>query len=199
MSTFLNSRESEGTRLPGTLNPGPIRHRTVFVDRDGVINRNRSDYVKSWEELELFPGAIDAMALMSRSGRDLIVLTNQSAIARRLVTMETVDDIHARIAALVGDRGGSIKAFLVCPHAPGDQCDCRKPAPGLFFRAQREFQVDLSDAVMIGDQASDVEAAFAAGCEAILVDALGTANVSHSLECTVVASIAEAAHLVCGE
>ncbi len=167
------------------------------MDRDGVINRNRSDYVKQWGELELIPGALEAIAFISSSGRDLIVLTNQSAIARRLVTTETVDDIHNRLAALVAARGGSIKAFLVCPHAPEDRCHCRKPAPGLFFRAQDELQVNLANAVMIGDQITDVEAANSAGCDAILIDPSRTVPLSSNLECTVVSNIAEAAQVVC--
>src|SRR2546426_2885215 len=119
----------------------PLHYRTVFVDRDGVINRNREAYVKRWSEVELIPDAIDAMAHISSAGADLIVLTNQSAIARRLITRKTLDNIHRRIAALVAEQGGSIKAFLVCPHAPEDKCECRKPGPGLFFRAQRELGV----------------------------------------------------------
>ena len=183
--------------MPLAIHSGPTRHRAVFMDRDGVINRNRNDYVKSWDEFELIPHAIEAMALISTSGRDLIVLTNQSAIARRLITREAVDEIHERLAALVADRGGSIKAFLVCPHAPEDHCDCRKPAPGLFYRAQQELQVDLAAAVMIGDQTSDVQAARAVGCEAILVDPLGKLNLPDGLECTVVSSLLEAARVVC--
>jgi len=190
-------RSSGDNGLPSAIHHDAIRHRTVFIDRDGVINRKRSGYVKSWEEIELIPGAIDAMAQMSSSGRDLIVLTNQSAIARRLVTREIVDAIHERLAKLVAEGGGSIKAFLVCPHSPEDRCECRKPAPGLFLRAQQELHVDLMDAVMIGDQASDVLAANAAGCDALLIDPSRTVHLSANLECTVVASIAEAAQVIC--
>jgi histidinol-phosphate phosphatase family protein len=151
--------------------------RTLFVDRDGVINRMREDYVKSWDELELLPGAIESLASASKRGLELIVLSNQSAIGRGLVARETVDGIHRRIAALVAAEGGRIAAFLVCPHTPDDRCDCRKPAPGLLFRARDELGVDLSRAVMVGDQPTDVEAARAADCAAMLVgeDGIGAA------------------------
>lgn len=144
--------------------------KTLFVDRDGVINKRRDDYVKAPSELELLPGAIEALAAASRNGLDVIVLTNQSAIGRGLVARETVDEIHRQIADVVAAAGGSIRAFLVCPHKPEDACDCRKPAPGLFFQARDQLGVDLTRAVMIGDQPSDIEAAHAAGCAAIRAD-----------------------------
>jgi len=142
----------------------------VLLDRDGIINRMRPDYVKRWEEVEILPGTLDALARLSAAGCDLIVLTNQSAIGRGLVSRETVDEIHRKMAALVEAHGGRIRAFLVCPHTPADACDCRKPAPGLLLRARDELGVDLADAVMVGDQLSDVGAAQAAGCRAILLD-----------------------------
>jgi D-glycero-alpha-D-manno-heptose 1-phosphate guanylyltransferase len=143
--------------------------KTLFVDRDGVINRRRDDYVKSLSELEVLPGAIEALATASKRGLDVIVLTNQSAIGRHLVSREMVDEIHRALGAMVAQVGGSIRAFLVCPHTPDEACDCRKPLPGLFFRARDELGVDLSRAVMIGDQPSDTAAARAARCAAMLV------------------------------
>ena len=171
---------------------------TVFVDRDGVINRMRPDYVKRWDEVELLPGAVDAIVRISRSGRQVVVLTNQSAIGQNLVSMSTVEGIHTRIARLVADRGGAIAAFLVCPHDRDDGCDCRKPAPGLFWRARDELGTDLGDAVMIGDQISDVQAARAAGVRAILIDADGAkAKLVGPQDCVVVADLAAAAETVC--
>jgi D-glycero-D-manno-heptose 1,7-bisphosphate phosphatase len=169
----------------------------VFVDRDGVINRMRSEYVTRWEEFEPLPGAIGALAQISSSGRQVIVLTNQSAIARGLITSDAVDRIHERLAALVADHGGGITAFFVCPHGPEDGCSCRKPAPGLFLRAQKELGVILPQAVMIGDQPTDVLAAKAAGCEPILVNPRGDSGLSEGLDCMVVASLADAARVIC--
>jgi D-glycero-D-manno-heptose 1,7-bisphosphate phosphatase len=170
------------------------------MDRDGIINRMRPDYVKSWNEFELMPGALDAVARLSAAGHHVVILTNQSAIGRGLVSMEIVDEIHRRLADLIAQRGGSVRAFLVCPHTPDDGCDCRKPRPGLLRRARDELGVDLAGAVMIGDQLSDVEAARAAGCAAILVDREGDLSAGAPLPgCTIVHSLEEATKLVLGE
>jgi D-glycero-D-manno-heptose 1,7-bisphosphate phosphatase len=144
---------------------GPV----VFIDRDGVIIRNRADYVKSWSEVELMPGALDAMAKLHRNGYRVVVITNQSAIGRGVVPSIVVDDIHRRLAARIEEAGGRIEAFFVCPHAPDDQCSCRKPNPGLLRAAKRHMNVESSAPYMIGDQISDVEAALGAGCRPILL------------------------------
>jgi histidinol-phosphate phosphatase family protein len=171
----------------------------VFVDRDGVINRMRRDYVKSWLEFEPLPGAVEAMARMSSSGRDVLVVTNQSAIGRGLVSVATVQDIHDRLSTLVEEAGGEIRAFLVCPHTPADNCPCRKPAPGLLCRARDEMGIDLGEAILIGDQPTDIEAAHAAGCGAILVDPTGDLVRRDKVAgCRVAKSLWEAANLVLG-
>jgi D-glycero-D-manno-heptose 1,7-bisphosphate phosphatase len=146
-----------------------MRGRTVFLDRDGVINRRRDDYVKEWREFELLPGALEAIARLTAAGREVVVITNQSAIGRGLMSEETVSEMHARLSDLADEAGGSIRAFLVCPHTPWDGCECRKPAPGLLHRAHSELGVDLRDSVVVGDQPSDALAAAAAGCPALLV------------------------------
>ena len=194
---LLRVAHSFTTRVPRSV---VIGHRTVFLDRDGVINRMRLDYVKSWSEFELLPGALEAIVRLGQTGRDLIVLTNQSGIAQELVDRQTVDEIHSRFAALVVEHGGNIRGFLVCPHSKEDRCDCRKPAPGLFLRARNELGVDLQSAIMVGDQMWDIEAARAAGCDAILIDAAGaTASLARVVNCKVVADLAAAADLICGE
>jgi histidinol-phosphate phosphatase family protein len=141
----------------------------VFVDRDGVIVQDRDDYVKRWAEVVLLPGAADALAALSRAGHRLLVVTNQSAIGRGLTSAAAVADIHDRLARAVALRGGRIDSFLVCPHRPDQRCPCRKPAPGLFRRAEARWAVDLTTAFMIGDHASDMEAARSAGARGILV------------------------------
>jgi len=150
-----------------------MRASVVFLDRDGVINRMRPDYVKRWEELEIVPDALPALARLSAGGCELIVLTNQSAIGRGLVSRQTVDEMHRRLAETIEAGGGRVREFLICPHTPTDACGCRKPAPGLLIRARDELGVDLSKAVLVGDQLSDIEAARAAGCRAILLDPTG--------------------------
>ena len=172
----------------------------VLLDRDGVINRMRPDYVKRWEELELLPGAVEALARLSRAGCDVVVLTNQSAIGRGLTTRKQVEEIHRRLGAVVAQAGGRIQAFLLCPHTPVDGCACRKPAPGLLLRARDELGIDLARAVLVGDQLSDLEAARAAGCSAILVDPAGDRAAQAGLPRNAwVRSLPEAADLILGQ
>jgi D-glycero-D-manno-heptose 1,7-bisphosphate phosphatase len=141
----------------------------VFVDRDGVIVRNRPDYVKSWPEVEILPGALAGLRLLAFAGQRVFVITNQSAIGRGVIGAGAVDQIHARLSGAVAAAGGWIEAFLVCPHAPDDRCPCRKPGPGLLHRARDRYGIDLRASCVVGDHSSDVAAASAAGCRSILV------------------------------
>jgi len=109
-----------------------------------------------------------------------------------------VEEIHSRLASLVAARGGHIRAFLICPHGRDEGCSCRKPAPGLFLRARDELGVRLGNAVMVGDQASDVEAARAAGCDAILINADRVVPTLVS-GCTSVPSLSDAVDMICGD
>jgi len=145
------------------------REVTVFLDRDGVLVRDRPDYVKGWAEVEIVPGAFAALARLRSAGARIFVATNQSAVGRGIVRREAVDDIHERLARIAEAHGAPIDGFLVCPHRPDEGCACRKPKPGLLLQAQRERGFDLSTAYMVGDQASDALAALAAGCTPILV------------------------------
>lgn len=145
------------------------RRGAVFVDRDGVIVRNRPDYVKSWGEVEFIPGALNGLRLLAAAGQRVFVITNQSAVGRGLVSRRQVDQIHGQLSAMVRDAGGLIEAFLVCPHRPQDACGCRKPSPGLLLWARDRFGVDLTASCVIGDCETDIAAAAAAGCRSILV------------------------------
>jgi D-sedoheptulose 7-phosphate isomerase len=142
---------------------------TVLVDRDGVLVRNRDDYVKTLREMEILPGALEALAVLAEKDHRVFVVTNQSAIGRGLTTHAKVDRMHTHLARQARRFGGKIEAFLVCPHTPEDGCDCRKPAPGLLYQARDRYGVDLDSAVMIGDWETDTRAARAAGCTSILV------------------------------
>jgi len=141
----------------------------IFLDRDGVINHNRADHVKSWEEFEFLPGAMDALRRLSRLDRPIIVVTNQAVIGRGQVLPETVDDIHARMRSAVRRAGGRVDDILVCSHRPEDHCACRKPLPGLIFQAAERWGLDLGRSYLVGDALTDVMAARAAGCAPILV------------------------------
>lgn len=150
--------------------PAPSTSRTaVLLDRDGVIIRNRPDYVKNWLEVRFLPGAIEGLVRLSRKGYLIAVVTNQSAIDRGLVSEKVVRYIHERIAGEVEKAGGRIHGFFVCPHTPEAGCICRKPKPGLLLQAKSELDIDLASTYLIGDQLSDVEAAAAVGCRPILL------------------------------
>lgn len=142
---------------------------TVFIDRDGVINENRDDYVKSWSEFRFIAGAREAIARLTRAGYTIVICTNQAAIARGQVSIEVVEDIHRRMVAEIAAVGGEVTKVYYCPHAKDAKCSCRKPRPGMLLRARDELDVDLNDAVFIGDSITDVQAGLAAGVRSILV------------------------------
>jgi len=141
----------------------------VFLDRDGVIIRESPEYVLTPEDVELLPGAAEAIARLHRAGHPVMVVTNQSPVGRGLLTVEELEAIHSHLHDLVRKGGGVITQFFVCPHLPDAGCDCRKPRPGLLLQAGKQRGVDLRSAFMVGDQNADMEAARAAGCRGILV------------------------------
>lgn len=143
--------------------------KAVFLDRDGVINENRPDHVKSWDEFTFLPGAIDALVSLSHMGVPVFVVTNQAVINRGIVTRDTVDWINSRMVEEVSWRGGRIDAVAYCPHLPEEHCSCRKPEPGLLLELARGHGVDLEDSVVIGDTLTDLEAGQAVGCQTIMV------------------------------
>lgn len=142
---------------------------TIFLDRDGVINENRSDYVKSWNEFRFLPGVPEAIAQLTHAGHHIFVCTNQAGIARGRMSIETVEDIHRRMCSELARHGGHIEHVYYCPHGKDEQCACRKPRPGLLLRARDERGVDLSDALFIGDSITDIRAGQAAGVRSVLV------------------------------
>jgi D-glycero-D-manno-heptose 1,7-bisphosphate phosphatase len=142
---------------------------TVLLDRDGVINANRPDHVKSWSEFAFLPTALDGLALLTQHGFPLIVISNQAVINRGLVTVDGLREIHDRMVSAVAGHGGRILGIVACPHRPEEGCSCRKPAPGMLLEASRRFGVALEQSVLIGDHESDLQAAAAAGSHAMLV------------------------------
>jgi len=141
----------------------------IFLDRDGVINVNHADYVKSWREFEFLPGALDALRALSALDWPIIVVTNQSAVGRGVITRQAVEDIHERMIAAVRKAGGRITEVRYCPHRPDEHCPCRKPSPGMLLEAARRWGIDLRRSVLVGDAMSDILAAQAVGASAILV------------------------------
>ena len=139
------------------------------MDRDGVINKDRLDYVKNWSEFEFLAGSLDALKLLTLNGYQIILITNQSMINRRIVTAERLQEIHKKMTAAVVDHGGGIEAIYYCPHAPDERCSCRKPEPGLIYQAQADYGLDLSKTCMIGDSMKDVSCARRAGCGRVIL------------------------------
>jgi D-glycero-D-manno-heptose 1,7-bisphosphate phosphatase len=146
-----------------------MKPRAVFLDRDGVINENRDDYVKSWDEVRLIPGALDALAHLAALPFRIVLITNQSPIGRGILSTEQVEAINRRLVAEIETHGGRVDGVYYCPHHPDDGCACRKPQPGLLHAAAQDLGLDLAHSYLVGDAASDVEAALAAGCTPILV------------------------------
>ncbi|MFP4476491.1 MAG: D-glycero-beta-D-manno-heptose 1,7-bisphosphate 7-phosphatase [Desulfatibacillaceae bacterium] len=143
--------------------------KVVFLDRDGVINRDSNEYVKSWNEFEFLPRSLDALVLLAANGYSPVVITNQSGIARGLFTPETLADMHANMKREVEAAGGRLAGIYHCPHHPDDNCDCRKPEPGLLLAAARDLGVDLAATTMVGDTLKDVGAGKRAGCAATVL------------------------------
>ena len=141
----------------------------VFLDRDGVINEHRPDYVKSWDEFRFLPGVLEALKNLAKSKFRIIVVSNQSIIGRGIVKSRIVEEINNRMKIRIEETGGRVDAVYYCPHKPEDYCECRKPKPGMLIQAATEFGIDMNRSYFIGDSISDVEAAYAAGCQPILV------------------------------
>lgn len=143
--------------------------RAVFLDRDGVINENRDDHVKSWTEFVFLPGAIESIVALSRARCRILVVTNQAVINRGLASRASIDQIHARLCDAVARAGGHIDEVLYCPHRPDEGCGCRKPQPGLLIAAADRYGLDLTRSYMVGDSFGDIAAGRSVGCETILV------------------------------
>lgn len=138
--------------------------RAVYIDRDGVICRNRDDHVKGWEEFEFLPGVLGALASLAQSDLCIIVVTNQAIVNRNVVSGAMVDEIHERMIQAIEASGSRVDRVMCCPHRPDEGCDCRKPKPGLLLQAARELDIDLTQSYLVGDAKSDMEAGRAAGC-----------------------------------
>ena len=143
----------------------------IILDRDGTINFDRDDYVKSPEQWQPLPGALEAIARLNQAGWHVVVATNQSGLGRGLFDATTLNAMHAKMHKLLAAVGGKVDAVFFCPHLPSDRCDCRKPEPGLFKQILDRHGVDTNDATVhaVGDTARDLQAAVATGCQPHLV------------------------------
>lgn len=141
----------------------------IILDRDGVINEDSDSFIKTVEECHLIPGVVEAISRLSKRGYRLFVASNQSGIARGLLDEFALANIHQYISTVIEDGGGFVEGIVYCPHGPDENCDCRKPKPGLLVKIRSEFGVELRGAPFVGDSLRDLIAAQAAGCEPVLV------------------------------
>lgn len=169
----------------------------VFLDRDGVINQNQPDYILSWSDVVFLPGAFAALRRLAASPFAVVVVTNQSAVGRGLMTLHEMHAINSRVASAVAAEGGRLDRIYACPHRPEDGCDCRKPRPGMLLQAAADLGLDLRASYLVGDAVSDVEAGLAVHCQPILVrSGRGQAQLpdlkANGYDVPVVADLAEA-------
>jgi len=149
-----------------------INLRTVFLDRDGVLNKKMPEgqYVRSWDEFHLLPGVVEAIGKLNRRGIRVIVVSNQRGVALKLFATADVEAIHTHLKELLASHGAHIDAFYFCPHEKG-QCNCRKPLSGMFEQAVAEFpDISAAAALMIGDSYSDIEFGARLGMQTILIE-----------------------------
>jgi D-glycero-D-manno-heptose 1,7-bisphosphate phosphatase len=141
----------------------------IFLDRDGVLIENRSDYVRDWSQVSMFPDAVRALSNSRLDSYKIVMVTNQSAVGRGIMSLESAGQINDRLVCSIRAGGGRIDGVYLCPHGPDDDCDCRKPRPGLLLRAAGELSLDLKRSWMIGDAWSDVQAGQAAGVRGTII------------------------------
>lgn len=141
----------------------------IILDRDGTINRDSDEYIKSPDEWLPLPGAIDAIARIYQAGWHVVIASNQSGLGRGLLDLATLNLMHEKMNKMLATAGGRVDAIFFCPHVPQDNCNCRKPLSGLFEQIGERFAVELNQVHAVGDSLRDAQAASAAGCMTHLV------------------------------
>ena len=168
----------------------------IFLDRDGVIIENRAGYVRTWDDVDVFPQALVGLARLRSTPYQVVVVSNQAGIGKGLIAPQTADEINRRLMECVAAAGGRLDGVYICPHHPDDGCKCRKPRPGLLLQAADDLQIDLGRSILIGDALTDLQAGLAAGVrrlclvrtgrgahqEALLTPDLGAVQVFDTLE-----------------
>ncbi|MCB1661291.1 MAG: D-glycero-beta-D-manno-heptose 1,7-bisphosphate 7-phosphatase [Pseudomonadales bacterium] len=145
------------------------RSQLVILDRDGVINFDSDNYIKSPDEWIPIPGSLEAIAKLSKAGIKVVVASNQSGIARGFYNVATLAQIHKKMINAVKKYGGEFAGIFYCPHGPDEGCNCRKPKPGLIQQISESLHIDTKNVPFVGDSVRDLEAAIAGGCQPILV------------------------------
>ena len=145
------------------------KFKSVFLDRDGVLNKNKDDYVKNISELEIFPFISEPIKKLQSAGFKIIVITNQSAINRGLMTEKNLNEIHEKIQSFLIQNNTKIDYFYNCPHTPNENCFCRKPKSGLLLKAIDDFSIDVNNSWFVGDRDSDIQAGKSVGCKTLKI------------------------------
>ena len=144
--------------------------KAIFLDRDGVINQERKDYVKKLDEFIILDKTSDAINIIKNHGFLVIIITNQSAINRKLLSVETLNKIHEKLQSYLERYDTSFDGVYFCPHTPSENCECRKPKAGLLLHAAEDYNIDMKNSFFIGNSITDIEAADAAGCKGVLLE-----------------------------
>lgn len=143
--------------------------RWIVLDRDGVINRDSENFIRSADEWIPIEGSIEAIAKLSRAGFRMVVITNQSGVGRGLFDLNALSAMHEKMLSLIQQAGGKLEGVFFCPHAPEDNCTCRKPEIALFTQVEEKFGISLAGAYAVGDSRRDLEAAIKKQCKPVLV------------------------------
>ncbi len=187
-------------------NSRPLRP-AVFLDRDGTINVEK-EYLYRIEDFEFIPGAPEAIKRLKNAGYLVIVVTNQSGVARGYYSLDDVDKLHQHIQTELAKYGTAVDAFYSCPHHPTEgvnefvkNCDCRKPEPGMLLRAAKDFGADLKRSIMVGDKFADIKAGESVGCNCFIVltgYGMSEKNMLEGHDITSCSNLLEAANVICG-
>ena len=141
----------------------------IILDRDGVINQDSDDYIRSAEEWQPIPGSLEAIAKLNQAGYTVVIITNQSGVGRGYFSSQDLTAMHQKMRALLNKHHGKIDKIYYCPHTPHDNCTCRKPETGMFEQVADDYKIDLPSAINIGDSLRDLQAGQLMGCQNILV------------------------------
>jgi len=147
-----------------------MKSKILFLDRDGVINKKREDYVKSWKEFQFLEGAKEAMSIFTNFGYKIIIVTNQSAINRNIITENDLKNIHEKMISELNKIGIKIAAIYYCPHKPSENCKCRKPKTELLEKASKDFKFLPQECILIGDSKTDIQAGNSFGIKTYLLE-----------------------------
>lgn len=150
-------------------NQSTEKAKAIFLDRDGTLNADSADYIKSVDEFRIFDFTPEALGILTRLGFRNIIITNQSAVSRGMITTEILDRMHAKLKSAIQPAGAVIDGIYICPHLPEDNCDCRKPRTANLEKAVRDFQIDVNRSYFIGDSFKDIQTGAALNCRTIFV------------------------------